>query len=60
VRSPRNASYVIAAKLDATNHLILGSGRLTWRNISKNPTSGPSFFSGTCRPAHGKSRFFCV
>ena len=38
-RSPRNASYVLDAKLDAVNHLVYGSGRLTWRNITTHPTS---------------------
>ena len=39
VRSPRNASYRLAATLDPASHLITGSGRLTWRNISHTATS---------------------
>jgi hypothetical protein len=38
-RSPRNASYSLDARLDVVNHLILGRGRLTWRNISDHPAS---------------------
>ena len=37
--SPRNASYTLKAILDPASHMIHGSGKLTWRNISKNATS---------------------
>ncbi|HEX5069438.1 MAG TPA: M1 family metallopeptidase [Vicinamibacterales bacterium] len=37
--SPNNASYRLTASLDPGSHTITGSGRLTWRNISRNPTS---------------------
>ena len=35
-RSPRNASYVIEAALDPVARVVTGSGRLTWRNLSRN------------------------
>ena len=38
-RSPRNASYTLKARLDAANHVIDGSGKLRWRNISRNPAT---------------------
>jgi hypothetical protein len=38
-RSPRNANYRLQAVLDPATHRILGSGRLTWRNITRTPTS---------------------
>ena len=34
-RSPRNASYQLLATLDPANNTISGSGRVTWRNITK-------------------------
>ena len=37
--SPRNASYRIDAVLDPAKNEILGTGRLKWRNISRNPVS---------------------
>lgn len=37
--SPRNASYTLTATLDPVNRLILGTGRLTWRNTSHTTTS---------------------
>src|SRR5262245_23373367 len=33
-RSPRNASYTIAAKLDPSTHTITGTETIAWRNIS--------------------------
>ena len=36
-RSPRNANYVIEAKLDPAARTITGTGRLTWRNIAAAP-----------------------
>ncbi len=41
--SPRNASYRLSATLDPRTHMMAGSGRLTWRNDSKNPTSELQF-----------------
>jgi hypothetical protein len=38
-RSPRNASYRLEATLDPVNRLILGRGRLTWRNIATVPAT---------------------
>ena len=38
-RSPQNASYHLTAVLDPAAHEIQGAGRITWRNISRNPTS---------------------
>jgi hypothetical protein len=37
--SPRNASYTLSATLDAANHRITGTGRLTWRNIATVPAT---------------------
>ena len=34
-RSPRNASYQLLATLDPEAHTISGTGRITWRNITK-------------------------
>jgi len=34
-RSPRNASYTIAARLDPPTHTITGSETIAWRNITK-------------------------
>ena len=36
-RSPRNANYTLTARLDPATHVIDGSGRLRWKNVSKNP-----------------------
>src|SRR6186997_3522254 len=36
-RSPRNANYILTARLDPATHVIDGSGRLRWKNVSKNP-----------------------
>ena len=36
-RSPRNASYQLLATLDPETHLITGSGRILWRNITTAP-----------------------
>jgi Peptidase family M1 domain len=36
-RSPRNASYTIAAKLNSSARTIDGEETLTWRNISRRP-----------------------
>jgi aminopeptidase N len=41
--SPRNASYTLRAILDPQTQMIHGSGKLTWRNISHNPTSELQF-----------------
>jgi hypothetical protein len=38
-RSPRNANYTLTARLDPAARTITGSGRIAWRNITKNPTS---------------------
>ena len=38
-RSPRNASYTLAATLDPAARTIAGSGRLSWRNISHVPAT---------------------
>ena len=38
-KSPQNASYRLAATLDAANHTIAGRGRLTWRNIASTPAT---------------------
>ena len=38
-RSPRNASYALEATLDPVNRLILGRGRLSWRNIASVPAT---------------------
>jgi hypothetical protein len=37
-KSPRNANYSLEVTLDPANHLLVGRGRLTWRN----PTSQPA------------------
>ncbi len=37
--SPRNANYRLRATLDPATQSISGSGRLTWRNISRNPAT---------------------
>lgn len=37
-RSPRNANYTITARLDAKARTIRGQERITWRNITQNPT----------------------
>jgi hypothetical protein len=37
--SPRNASYVISVKLDATKKTLDGRETITWRNIQDAPTS---------------------
>ena len=37
--SPRNANYTLQAELDPATHTITGTGRISWRNISKAPTS---------------------
>jgi hypothetical protein len=37
--SPRNANYLIEARLDAKRRVITGRQWLTWRNISASPTS---------------------
>jgi len=37
--SPRNANYLIEARLDVAQRLITGRQWLTWRNISATPTS---------------------
>ena len=34
-RSPRNASYGLAARLDPAAHTVTGNGHLSWRNISR-------------------------
>jgi hypothetical protein len=41
--SPRNANYTLTAILDPQTHMIHGSGKVTWRNTSKNPTSELQF-----------------
>jgi hypothetical protein len=38
-RSPRNASYAIAARLDPASRTLKGDQLLTWRNITASPTS---------------------
>jgi hypothetical protein len=37
--SPRNANYVLQATLEPETHTLRGSGRLTWRNITKAPAT---------------------
>lgn len=37
--SPRNANYQISARLEPSTHTIDGRARISWRNITKNPTS---------------------
>ncbi len=39
VRSDRNASYTISARLDPASHAIAGVGRLHWRNRTTTPVS---------------------
>jgi hypothetical protein len=38
-RSPRNANYILQATLDPAARAIVGSGRLTWRNVSTIPAT---------------------
>jgi hypothetical protein len=38
-RSPRNASYRLEATLEPAARTLSGSGRLTWRNVSRRPAS---------------------
>ncbi len=38
-RSPRNASYVLEARLDPVNRLLIGRGRLSWRNTAPEPAT---------------------
>lgn len=38
-QSPRNANYTLTATLDPVNRLILGTGRLTWRNTAHVPAT---------------------
>jgi hypothetical protein len=38
-RSPRNASYVIQARLDPGRRLLMGNEGISWRNITAHPTS---------------------
>jgi hypothetical protein len=38
-RSPRNANYTIAARLDPGTRIIDGTGRIEWRNITQATTS---------------------
>src|SRR5262245_28864420 len=42
-RSPRNASYTLQATLDPVSRTITGSGRLTWRNISRQSATELQF-----------------
>lgn len=35
--SPRNASYQMRATLDEKTHRVQGKGRLTWRNLERQP-----------------------
>lgn len=37
--SPRNANYTLTATLEPETHTLRGSGRLTWRNITKAPAT---------------------
>lgn len=37
--SPRNANYSLAATLNPDTHTITGTGRVSWRNITKAPTA---------------------
>lgn len=39
VRSPRNASYVIDARLDVKTHLLSATEEITWRNITAHAAS---------------------
>lgn len=38
-RSPRNANYVIDARLDVNTHILTGTEVITWRNITTHPAS---------------------
>src|SRR5690606_10532483 len=38
-RSPRNANYVLSARLDPVARTIVGEGHLTWRNTTGTPAS---------------------
>ncbi len=38
-RSPRNANYTIAARLDPASRTLTGNQRLSWRNISNVPAA---------------------
>ncbi len=38
-RRPRSANYTISATLDPINRLIIGRGRLVWRNTSNEPAT---------------------
>lgn len=42
-RSPRNASYVITARLDPASRTLRGEELLTWRNISTAPAPALQF-----------------
>ena len=42
-RSPRNASYAIAARLDPESHTIAGEERIAWRNVASVPASTLQF-----------------
>jgi hypothetical protein len=42
-RSPRNASYTIAARLDPASRTLTGEGLLTWRNTSAIPADSLQF-----------------
>lgn len=42
-RSPRNANYTISARLDARARTITAHERISWRNITKAPTSELQF-----------------
>jgi hypothetical protein len=42
-RSPRNANYTIAARLDPPSRTLKGEGLLTWRNISARPADTLQF-----------------
>jgi hypothetical protein len=42
-RSPRNASYTIAARLEKTTHTIIGTETIAWRNISNTTATELQF-----------------
>src|SRR5436190_7863991 len=42
-RSPRNASYAIAARLDPATHSITGTETIVWRNITKTTATELQF-----------------
>src|SRR5437899_2915003 len=42
-RSPRNASYTIAARLDPATRTITGSETIAWRNITASPATELQF-----------------